>query len=162
MYQKGNAPNWEKKLKLQESTVVFYFFLKVILDFAPLWYISNWQLLKLDFDFHKGANDEKMPLICRQKLYIILLDFVPCINILVNCQVKKFYWCFLNHTLFSCAHELLFHYFRIIIRCGEACDGSGLCSSCNGEGFQLKTLSPEAAAKARANAQDAATRYTAG
>eukprot|EP00250_Pteridium_aquilinum_P008381 c17902_g1_i1 orf=414-1025(-) len=44
----------------------------------------------------------------------------------------------------------------------EACKGSGLCSSCNGEGFQLKSLSREAAARARANAKDAATRYTAG
>lgn len=44
----------------------------------------------------------------------------------------------------------------------EACDGSGLCPSCNGEGFQLKNLSPEAASRARANARDAATRYTAG
>lgn len=44
----------------------------------------------------------------------------------------------------------------------EACNGSGMCPSCNGEGFQLKGLSPEAASRARANARDAATRYTAG
>lgn len=44
----------------------------------------------------------------------------------------------------------------------EACNGTGLCSSCNGEGFLLKNLSTEAAAKARANAKDAASRYTAG
>ncbi|KAI5061040.1 hypothetical protein GOP47_0023545 [Adiantum capillus-veneris] len=46
-------------------------------------------------------------------------------------------------------------------KCGS-CDGSGLCSACNGEGFQLKDLSAEAAGKARANARNAATRYTAG
>ncbi|KAJ7536716.1 hypothetical protein O6H91_12G079100 [Diphasiastrum complanatum] len=44
----------------------------------------------------------------------------------------------------------------------EICKGSGICSSCSGEGFLLKNLSPEAAAKARAGAKDAATRYTAG
>jgi len=44
----------------------------------------------------------------------------------------------------------------------EDCKGSGLCPSCNGEGFLLKNLSKEAAAKARAKAADAATRYTAG
>ncbi|KAH9541805.1 hypothetical protein CY35_14G085300 [Sphagnum magellanicum] len=45
--------------------------------------------------------------------------------------------------------------------CGE-CNGSGLCPACNGEGFLLKNLTPEAAAKARSRALDAATRYTAG
>ncbi len=45
--------------------------------------------------------------------------------------------------------------------CGE-CNGSGLCPACNGEGFLLKNLTPEAAAKARSRAVDAATRYTAG
>ncbi|CAM6129816.1 unnamed protein product [Calypogeia fissa] len=44
----------------------------------------------------------------------------------------------------------------------EACGGSGLCPACNGEGFVNKNLSAEAAAKARATAKDAATRYTAG
>ncbi|KAH7282897.1 hypothetical protein KP509_35G051900 [Ceratopteris richardii] len=47
------------------------------------------------------------------------------------------------------------------VKC-EACDGSGLCPTCKGEGFQLKNLSPEAVERARANAKDAATRYTAG
>ncbi|MCO5552967.1 hypothetical protein L7F22_006487 [Adiantum nelumboides] len=46
-------------------------------------------------------------------------------------------------------------------KCG-ACDGSGLCSACKGEGFQLKDLSAEAVERARANARNAATRYTAG
>ncbi|KAG0600193.1 hypothetical protein M758_11G014500 [Ceratodon purpureus] len=44
----------------------------------------------------------------------------------------------------------------------EECKGSGICPACNGDGFLLKTPSQEAAAKARANAKDAATRYTAG
>ena len=44
----------------------------------------------------------------------------------------------------------------------EECKGSGICPDCNGDGFLLKTPSKEAAAKARANAKDAATRYTAG
>lgn len=44
----------------------------------------------------------------------------------------------------------------------EACDGSGLCPGCKGEGFQLKDLSAEAVERARANASNAATRYTAG
>eukprot|EP01018_Ginkgo_biloba_P009213 Gb_36342 [translate_table: standard] len=44
----------------------------------------------------------------------------------------------------------------------EACNGSGICCECNGEGFILKNPSKETAAKARQNAKDAATRYTAG
>ncbi|BFI18612.1 hypothetical protein MPTK1_6g17290 [Marchantia polymorpha subsp. ruderalis] len=44
----------------------------------------------------------------------------------------------------------------------QTCSGSGLCPTCDGEGFNLRNLSSEAAAKARANAKDAATRYTAG
>lgn len=44
----------------------------------------------------------------------------------------------------------------------EACNGSGICGDCNGEGFVQKKLSKEAAAKARQNAKTAATRYTAG
>ncbi|KAG6546498.1 hypothetical protein Mapa_012047 [Marchantia paleacea] len=44
----------------------------------------------------------------------------------------------------------------------QTCSGSGLCPTCDGEGFNLRNLSAEAAAKARANAKDAATRYTAG
>ncbi|GLJ36806.1 hypothetical protein SUGI_0742450 [Cryptomeria japonica] len=44
----------------------------------------------------------------------------------------------------------------------EACNGSGLCGECNGEGFILKKLSKDASDKARKNAKDVATRYTAG
>jgi len=44
----------------------------------------------------------------------------------------------------------------------EECKGSGICPACNGDGFLLKTPSKEAAARARATAKDAATRYTAG
>lgn len=44
----------------------------------------------------------------------------------------------------------------------EACGGSGVCPTCNGEGFVNKNLTADAAAKARATAKDAATRYTAG
>lgn len=44
----------------------------------------------------------------------------------------------------------------------EACNGSGVCPSCDGEGFLLKNLPDDAAATARANAKNAATRYTAG
>lgn len=44
----------------------------------------------------------------------------------------------------------------------EECKGSGICPSCNGDGFLLKTPSKETAARARAAAKDAATRYTAG
>ncbi|KAL2621845.1 hypothetical protein R1flu_002050 [Riccia fluitans] len=44
----------------------------------------------------------------------------------------------------------------------ETCSGSGVCPTCSGEGFTTKNLSEEAVAKARANARDAATRYTAG
>lgn len=44
----------------------------------------------------------------------------------------------------------------------EECKGSGICPECNGDGFLMKNLSKDAAAKARASAKDAATRYTAG
>lgn len=44
----------------------------------------------------------------------------------------------------------------------EECGGSGVCSECNGEGFILKKLSEESAAKARMTAKNDATRYTAG
>ncbi|MQL78772.1 hypothetical protein Taro_011184 [Colocasia esculenta] len=42
------------------------------------------------------------------------------------------------------------------------CEGSGLCTVCNGEGFVLKQLSEEKAEKARMTATNMATRYTAG
>ncbi|KAH9308469.1 hypothetical protein KI387_036380, partial [Taxus chinensis] len=45
--------------------------------------------------------------------------------------------------------------------CGT-CSGSGICGECSGEGFILKSISKEATEKARKNAKDAATRYTAG
>ncbi|KAK1398394.1 High affinity nitrate transporter 2.6-like [Heracleum sosnowskyi] len=44
----------------------------------------------------------------------------------------------------------------------EDCSGSGICSECRGEGFVLKRLSDGNAEKARLNAKNAATRYTAG
>ncbi|CAH9096921.1 unnamed protein product [Cuscuta epithymum] len=44
----------------------------------------------------------------------------------------------------------------------EDCGGTGICSGCKGEGFVVKKMSEESAVKARATAQNAATRYTAG
>eukprot|EP00252_Welwitschia_mirabilis_P004264 TRINITY_DN14552_c0_g2_i1.p1 TRINITY_DN14552_c0_g2~~TRINITY_DN14552_c0_g2_i1.p1 ORF type:complete len:144 (-),score=21.41 TRINITY_DN14552_c0_g2_i1:36-467(-) len=44
----------------------------------------------------------------------------------------------------------------------DACNGSGICSECKGEGFLLKKLSNEEVERARRNAKNAATRYTAG
>ncbi|KAA8544109.1 hypothetical protein F0562_022120 [Nyssa sinensis] len=44
----------------------------------------------------------------------------------------------------------------------EDCGGSGICSECKGEGFVLKKLSEQSAEKARLNAKNMATRYTAG
>ncbi|XP_047311862.1 uncharacterized protein LOC124915228 [Impatiens glandulifera] len=43
----------------------------------------------------------------------------------------------------------------------EACGGSGICPSCKGEGFVVKRLTDENAEKARLNAKNMATRYTA-
>ncbi|XP_073312360.1 uncharacterized protein [Primulina huaijiensis] len=44
----------------------------------------------------------------------------------------------------------------------EDCEGSGICSECNGEGFMLKKMSDESAEKARLMAKNMASRYTAG
>ncbi|XP_052184280.1 uncharacterized protein LOC127796255 isoform X2 [Diospyros lotus] len=44
----------------------------------------------------------------------------------------------------------------------EECGGSGICSECKGEGFVLKKLTDENAARARMTAKNMATRYTAG
>ncbi|KAM7278428.1 hypothetical protein ACFE04_005562 [Oxalis oulophora] len=44
----------------------------------------------------------------------------------------------------------------------EDCGGSGICPECNGQGFMLKKQSDERADRARKNAKDMATRYTAG
>nr|GEW53255.1 heat shock protein DnaJ, cysteine-rich domain-containing protein [Tanacetum cinerariifolium] len=44
----------------------------------------------------------------------------------------------------------------------DDCGGSGLCPQCKGEGFVLKRLSDGSAEKARLNAKNMATRYTAG
>ncbi|KAI3511816.1 hypothetical protein L1887_18974 [Cichorium endivia] len=44
----------------------------------------------------------------------------------------------------------------------EDCGGSGICSECKGEGFVLKRMSDSSAEKARLNAKNMATRYTAG
>ncbi|KAK9068635.1 hypothetical protein SSX86_012750 [Deinandra increscens subsp. villosa] len=43
----------------------------------------------------------------------------------------------------------------------DACGGSGICPECKGEGFVLKRLS-DGGEKARLNAKNMATRYTAG
>ncbi|XP_065864996.1 uncharacterized protein [Euphorbia lathyris] len=43
----------------------------------------------------------------------------------------------------------------------EDCGGSGICSECKGEGFVLKRLTEQNAEKARLNAKNMATRYTA-
>eukprot|EP00245_Coleochaete_scutata_P012563 TRINITY_DN4897_c0_g1_i1.p1 TRINITY_DN4897_c0_g1~~TRINITY_DN4897_c0_g1_i1.p1 ORF type:complete len:231 (+),score=14.60 TRINITY_DN4897_c0_g1_i1:189-881(+) len=43
----------------------------------------------------------------------------------------------------------------------EACQGSGVCGTCQGEGFVAKNLSPEAQARAKARSPTAATRNTA-
>lgn len=58
----------------------------------------------------------------------------------------------------------------VIIHCGrqaptrtcDACEGSGICSECKGEGFVVKRLSEESAERARLMSKNAATRYTAG
>ncbi|KAF5783567.1 hypothetical protein HanRHA438_Chr11g0521711 [Helianthus annuus] len=44
----------------------------------------------------------------------------------------------------------------------DDCGGSGICPECKGEGFVLKRLSDGSAEKARLNAKNMATRYTAG
>ncbi|CAI9268454.1 unnamed protein product [Lactuca saligna] len=44
----------------------------------------------------------------------------------------------------------------------EDCGGSGICSECKGEGFVVKRMSDSSAEKARLNAKNMATRYTAG
>ncbi|XP_071720830.1 uncharacterized protein [Rutidosis leptorrhynchoides] len=44
----------------------------------------------------------------------------------------------------------------------DDCGGSGLCPECKGEGFVLKRMSDSSAEKARLNAKNMATRYTAG
>ncbi|TKY67182.1 hypothetical protein E2542_SST10074 [Spatholobus suberectus] len=44
----------------------------------------------------------------------------------------------------------------------EDCGGSGICSECNGEGFVLRKRSEESADKARVQAKNMATRFTAG
>ncbi|GAV62627.1 hypothetical protein CFOL_v3_06150, partial [Cephalotus follicularis] len=44
----------------------------------------------------------------------------------------------------------------------EDCSGSGICPECKGEGFVLKKLSEGIAERARLNAKNMATRYTAG
>ncbi|KAJ9178070.1 hypothetical protein P3X46_009985 [Hevea brasiliensis] len=51
---------------------------------------------------------------------------------------------------------------EIQLKTCEDCGGSGICSECNGEGFMLKKLSEESAERARLNAKNMATRYTAG
>ncbi|KDP43996.1 hypothetical protein JCGZ_05463 [Jatropha curcas] len=50
---------------------------------------------------------------------------------------------------------------EIQLKTCEECGGSGICSECNGEGFVLKKLSEESAERARLNAKNMATRYTA-
>ncbi|XP_015577575.1 uncharacterized protein LOC8275208 [Ricinus communis] len=50
---------------------------------------------------------------------------------------------------------------EIQLKTCEDCEGSGLCSECKGEGFVLKKLSEESAERARLNAKNMATRYTA-
>nr|XP_043608994.1 uncharacterized protein LOC122580914 [Erigeron canadensis] len=44
----------------------------------------------------------------------------------------------------------------------DDCGGSGICPECKGEGFVLKRMSDGSAEKARLNAKNMATRYTAG
>ncbi|KAH1220560.1 hypothetical protein GmHk_12G034172 [Glycine max] len=44
----------------------------------------------------------------------------------------------------------------------EDCGGSGICSECKGEGFVLRKRSDESAEKARVQAKNMATRFTAG
>ncbi|KAJ9558971.1 hypothetical protein OSB04_013585 [Centaurea solstitialis] len=44
----------------------------------------------------------------------------------------------------------------------DDCGGSGLCPECKGEGFVLKRMMDGSAEKARLNAKNMATRYTAG
>ncbi|WOH02102.1 hypothetical protein DCAR_0521490 [Daucus carota subsp. sativus] len=51
---------------------------------------------------------------------------------------------------------------QVPLKTCEDCRGSGICSECKGEGFVLKRLSDGNAEKARLNAKNAATRYTAG
>eukprot|EP00897_Mesotaenium_endlicherianum_P010851 jgi/Mesen1/9795/ME000007S09845 len=46
-------------------------------------------------------------------------------------------------------------------RC-EACEGSGICPECKGEGFVNRNLNEAAAERARSKAPTAATRYTSG
>uniref|UniRef100_A0A7N0SVX1 DUF7895 domain-containing protein n=1 Tax=Kalanchoe fedtschenkoi TaxID=63787 RepID=A0A7N0SVX1_KALFE len=51
---------------------------------------------------------------------------------------------------------------EIPVRVCDACQGSGICPECKGEGFVLKRLSEQSTEKARLTAKNAATRYTAG
>ena len=44
----------------------------------------------------------------------------------------------------------------------DDCGGSGICPECKGEGFVLKRMTDGSAEKARLNAKNMATRYTAG
>ncbi|XP_015952450.1 uncharacterized protein LOC107476994 isoform X1 [Arachis duranensis] len=51
---------------------------------------------------------------------------------------------------------------EIKVKVCEDCGGSGICSECNGEGFVLKKRSDESAERARSQAKNMATRFTAG
>ncbi|XP_057456100.1 uncharacterized protein LOC130747245 [Lotus japonicus] len=51
---------------------------------------------------------------------------------------------------------------QIQLKVCDDCGGSGICSACNGEGFMLRKRSDESAEKARVQAKNAATRFTAG
>nr|KYP68613.1 hypothetical protein KK1_022246 [Cajanus cajan] len=51
---------------------------------------------------------------------------------------------------------------QIQFKACEDCGGSGICSECKGEGFVLRKRSDESAEKARVQAKNMATRFTAG
>ncbi|MED6145541.1 hypothetical protein PIB30_119202 [Stylosanthes scabra] len=51
---------------------------------------------------------------------------------------------------------------EIKVKVCQDCGGSGICSECNGEGFVLKKRSEESAERARSQAKNMATRFTAG
>jgi len=49
---------------------------------------------------------------------------------------------------------------KIQFKACEDCEGSGICSECNGEGFVLRKRSGESSEKARVEAKNMATRFT--
>lgn len=62
----------------------------------------------------------------------------------------------------NCFSKLSSFELKIQFKACEDCGGSGICSECKGEGFVLRKRSDESAEKARVQAKNMATRFTAG